>query len=88
MDTVPDRFKEAHVIPLFKKGSKLDPRNYRPVSILSVMSKILERAVHVQLGEYLERRSILFQNQSGFCGGFSTDTCLIGLSDFIKKTDW
>ena len=48
------------------------------------MSKILERAVHTQLSEYLEKRHLLFENQSGFRGGFSTDTALIGLTDFIK----
>ena len=83
-ETVPSSFKEAKVIPLFKKGSTLDPGNYRPVSILNVLSKILERAVHSQLSSYLEKRGLLFENQSGFRGGYSTDSCLIGLTDFIK----
>ena len=83
-ETVPAAFKEAKVKPLFKKGSTLDPGNYRPVSILNVLSKLLERAVHSQLSEYLERRGLLFENQSGFRGGYSTDSCLIGLSDYIK----
>ena len=83
-ETVPSAFKEAKVVPLFKKGSKLDPGNYRPVSILSTMSKIMERAVHSQLNEYLSKRGILCENQSGFRGGFSTDSCLIGLSDYVK----
>ena len=48
------------------------------------MSKILERAVHSQLNEYLSKRGILCENQSGFRGGFSTDSCLIGLSDYVK----
>ena len=83
-ETVPFGFKEARVVPLYKKGSKLDPGNYRPVSILSTLSKVLERAVHAQLNDYLEKREILCENQSGFRGGFSTDSCLIGLSDYIK----
>lgn len=83
-ETVPSSFKDAKVLPLFKKGSKLDPGNYRPVSILSVLSKVLERVVHTQLKEYLEKRDLLYKNQSGFRGKYSTDTCLIGLSDFIK----
>ena len=70
MDTVPDRFKEARVIPLFKKGSKLDPGNYRPVSILSVLSKVLERAVHTQLGEYLGKRNIPFVTCLAFAEAF------------------
>ena len=83
-EKVPSAFKEAKVIPLFKKGSTLDPGNYRPVSILNVLSKILERAVQSQLSDYLEKRGLLFENQSGFRGGYSTDSCLIGLTDFIK----
>ena len=83
-ETVPASFKEARVVPLFKKGSRLDPGNYRPVSILSVLSKILERAVHSQLNAYLSERGLLLENQSGFCGGFSTDSCLIGLTDYIR----
>ena len=83
-NTVPQSFKEARVIPLFKKGSKLDPGNYRPVSILNVMSKVLERAVHTQLNEYLHVRGLLIENQSGFRSGYSTDSSLICLTDYIK----
>ena len=83
-ETVPTAFKDAKVIPLFKKGSTLDPGNYRPVSILNVLSKLLERAAHSQLSNYLEKRGLLFENQSGFRGGYSTDSCLIGLTDFIR----
>ena len=84
-ETVPVAFKEAKVKPLFKKGSTLDPGNYRPVSVLNVLSKLLERAAHSQLSEYLEKRGLLFENQSGFRSGYSTDSCLIGLTDFIKS---
>ena len=83
-ETVPSSFKQAKVIPLYKKGDKSDPSNYRPVSVLNVLSKILERAVHKQLSEYLERKNILISNQSGFRSRHFTDTCLIHLSDFVK----
>ena len=59
-------FKQARVTPLYKKGSKLEAGNYRPVSVLCVLSKVLERAVHVQLTEYLNKRDLLYKNQSGF----------------------
>ena len=84
-ETVPRQFKQAKVIPLFKKGSTLDPGNYRPVSLLPVLSKILERAVDGQLKQYLEKKKILSNKQSGFRSRFSTDTCLIGLSDSIRN---
>ena len=54
------------------------------MSILCVLSKVLERAVHSQLGEYLEKRGLIFDHQSGFRGGYSTDSCLVGLSDYIR----
>jgi len=82
---VPSGFKEARVRPLYKKGGKLDPGNYRPVSVLNSLSKILERTVHRQLVRYLESKKILFDNQSGFRSGFSTDTCLVNLTDYVRS---
>ena len=49
-----------------------------------MLSKIFERAVHEQMKHYLDKRGILFGHQSGFRGKFSTDTCLIDLSDFLR----
>ena len=46
---VPDEMKFARVRPIFKKNSQLDVSNYRPVSILSIVSKILERSISIQL---------------------------------------
>ena len=83
-NTVPDILKFAKVKPLFKKNSRLDVGNYRPVSILCIMSKLLERAVHYQLQEYLESNDLLFAKQSGFRKSYSTDTCLINLTDQIR----
>ena len=65
-NSVPDEMKFAKVKPLFKKGSRLDAGNYRPVSILPIVSKILERAVYNQLVGYLDKNNLLYENQSGF----------------------
>ena len=83
-ETVPSQFKKAKVVPIFKKGSRLDPGNYRPVSILSALSKILERAVNSQLVNHLNSRNLLYEYQSGFRNKYSTETCLISLTDYIK----
>ena len=48
------------------------------------MSKLLERAIHVQLQKHLESNDLLFANQSGFRKSYSTDTCLINLTDQIR----
>ena len=49
---VPSNWKVAQTIPLYKKGGKTEASNYRPISILSICSKILERSVHYQLVNY------------------------------------
>ena len=82
--TFPDDFKTARVIPLYKKGDRFAEGNYRPVSILPVMSKIFERVVYDQVYEYLDQNNILYQNQSGFRSGYSTNTALTYLNDRIK----
>lgn len=83
--TVPKDLKLAKVKPLFKKGDRLKPENYRPVSILSIVSKILEKAVYSQLESFLVNKNILYEFQSGFRSKFSTDSCLIHLTDHIKS---
>ena len=62
-EKIPQTSKLTRVKPLFKKGSKLDVSNYRPVAILSNVSKILEKAIFLQLNDYLKNK-ILFMNSS------------------------
>ena len=59
--TVPDDMKVAWVKPLYKTNSSLEAGNYRPVSILSVASKILEKSVYTQLVHFLNENNILFE---------------------------
>ena len=54
----PDTCKIANLKPLFKKGSKTDPKNYPPISPLPHMSKVLERIVHEQIMEFLDQHNI------------------------------
>ena len=58
--------KTAKVKPLYKKGKNTEPENYRPVSLLPILSKIIERVVYNQLIKHLEKRDILYEYQSGF----------------------
>ena len=82
---VPSEWKFAKIIPLHKSGSKTTANNYRPISILSVASKIMERAVHIQLIEYLESNCLLSKNQFGFRKGRSTELATTLLTDNIRK---
>ena len=85
LGSFPDACKTAKVKPLFKKGSKTDPSNYRPISLLPLLSKVFERVVLDQTEEFLSLNKILYDYQSGFRKNHSTDTCLSFLNDKILK---
>ena len=73
-------WKSAKVIPLHKKGDVNDVKNYRPISVLSAASKIVERIVHKQFYDYLLKHSILSKAQFGFRPGHSTGAALASLT--------
>ena len=74
----------AKLKPLYKKGSTTLPKNYRPISLLPLISKIIEKVVHDQTQAYLdENNKILYRFQSGFRKDFSTDLCLSYLNNKI-----
>ena len=77
----PTSWKRAKVVPLLKKGDTLDPKNYRPVALLPIFSKVLERAVFMQLIQYLDTNFILHPNHHGSRKGHSTTTALIQMYD-------
>ena len=83
---IPDEWRDAEVTPIYKKGNKSDPANYRPVSLTSVTGKMLERIVKEPLSEYLENNNLLSNAQHGFRPGRSTQTNLIEYLD--KLTKW
>ena len=72
-------------MPLYKNGCKTDPLNYRPISLLPLVSKVIEKVVHNQTQLFLDDNNILYNFQSGFRKKFSTDTCLSLLNDKITK---
>ena len=80
----PDDCKIAKLIPIYKKGSKSDPKNYRPISILPLISKIFEKVIHDQTQSFLDDNNILYDFQSGFRKKYSTDSCLSFLTDKIS----
>ena len=74
---LPDDWKTAHIIPILKKGSPQCTSQYRPISLTSVISKILERIVRMRLLDYLTKNNIIPANQHGFVPKKSTVTNLI-----------
>ena len=80
-NTFPTSLKLAKVIPLPKANDKSKPDNFRPISLLPLLSKPLERHFHKHLYMYLQERSLLHINQSGFRPVHSCHTALISLCD-------
>ena len=80
----PDACKIAKLKLLYKKGSKLEPKNYRPISLLPIVTKIFEGIIHSQTQSYLDKHKIIYKYQSGFRPKHSTDTtCLTLLNNNI-----
>ena len=79
----PDHLKYAAVKPLFKNGDKSKIFNYRPISILSSFSKVLEKVMHNQFQEHLNEHSILAEEQFGFRSDSATNKAIYKL---ISKT--
>ncbi|CAB3994070.1 Hypothetical predicted protein [Paramuricea clavata] len=80
---VPDEWKLANVVPVYKRGEKEDVQNYRPISLLCIVSKLLERCVLKHIWEHL--RVILNECQHGFVPGKSCTSQLIGVLDKIGR---
>ena len=80
---VPDMWKEANVVPVFKKGDKTQCSNYRPISLLCIISKILERALLNQIKNEIIPMITKFQH--GFLHGKSTETQMLSVFDNISE---
>jgi len=85
LSLVPDACKVSKLKPLYKKGSKTEPKNYRPISLLPLISKVLEKVIHDQTMKFVTEKNILYKFQSGFRKFHSTDSCLSFLQDKIAK---
>lgn len=77
----PNKWKEAKVTPLHKNGPLEEVNNFRPISILPVMSKVLEKHVHDSLSEFLQEFNLLHKTQSGFRSKHSCETALVNMID-------
>jgi len=79
----PEDWKMAHVTPIYKKGPKHDPGNYRPVSLTSVSCKIFESLVKDSIIAHLDRNGLINENQHGFVSSRSCATNLIEFYDQV-----
>ena len=80
-----ENLKMSKVVPIFKeKGSHLDCNNYRPISLLSNLNKIVEKLMHERLYAFLSKNKCFYDLQFGFRNGHSTDHALIDLTEDIR----
>ena len=84
-DIVPEKFKLARVLPVFKKGDHTNLNNYRPISLLSVFNKLLEKHMYNWLIAYLQKKDILYDKQFGFHSQNSTEYAILTIIDRIQK---
>ena len=80
----PNLLKIVKVIPIHKGGSTQDVNNYRPISLLSIFDKIIEKLMHKRLYNFLMEHNILYQNQFGFRKKNSTVYALAQITEMIK----
>jgi len=83
--TVPSAWKQAKIVPIFKSGDKEKAENYRPISVLPALSKILEKAVHDQLLTFLESNKLLNDSQFGYREKRSTQLATTLFVDDIRQ---
>lgn len=87
---VPTAWKQANVHPIFKKGDKSDPGNYRPIALLSILSKQFEHVIARAISQHLNLNSLIDPRQHGFRRGRSTETALTSVrhrwAGFLDQT--
>lgn len=75
--TVPEDWRTANVVPIFKAGSRAEPGNYRPISLTSILGKLLEHIIASQMWDHIEEKDIITTKQHGFRKRLSTTTQLL-----------
>ena len=79
----PDKMKIAKVVPVFKSGSRMEVKNYRPISLLPIFSKIFEKLMHSRIYKFLQSNKIIFKNQYGFQKNKSTEHAILDIQSKI-----
>jgi exonuclease III len=81
----PERLKVAKVVPIFKSGSKMLTSNYRPISLLSNLNKILEKLMFTRVFSFLEKENAIYDKQFGFRPKHSTNHAIISITEKIRE---
>ena len=82
---IPAEWKDARVTPIFKSGARNNVNNYQPISVLSLVSKIMESTIQEQFLAFLTENDLLSVYQLGFWKKHSTETAIVYLTDYILE---
>ena len=82
----PSVLEIAKVIPIHKKQSKVDYANYRPISVLCNIEKIIEKLMYKRLSNFVDVNNLIYSLQFGFRKKYSTTHALINLTENIRQT--
>ena len=82
---VPNKLKIARVLPVFKNGIQINTSNYRPISLLSVFNRILEKIMYNRLSNFIEKMNIIYAKQFGFRSHHSTEHAILSIVDKIHE---
>jgi Reverse transcriptase (RNA-dependent DNA polymerase) len=83
--TVPAEWKQANVVPIFKKGAKQDPSNYRPISLTCVCCRVMESILKDDITAHLDRNNVISKSQHCFRAGRSCTTNLLEFMEPVTK---
>ena len=83
---LPKDWKQSNVVPIFKKGSKTNPSNYRPISITSIVVRIFEKLIKTKLIKHLQNNNLITKHQHGFQKNKSTTTQLLEFQNDLTKS--
>lgn len=85
---IPAIWQKSIIIPIYKKGEKTDPKNYRPISLTSTVCRVFERILHEKITEFLNKKSFFNENQFGFLKNRSTTSQLLStFNDFYESIE-
>src|SRR5215813_13010952 len=76
--------KTAKVVPVYKSGDRLDSSNYRPISLLPAISKLLEKTINKRIVDFFEDNKLFYEHQYGFRKHISTSNAIFNLTNNIK----
>ena len=82
---LPENCKIAKLKLIFKKGSRTDPKNYRPIPLLPLVLEIIEKSIQFQFEDFLNKKKLIYMYHSRFRMNHSTDLCLAQLIDFVAS---